>query len=120
MSRVAMTNSSVSVVTSVYPWHTSVIRRLTVWTAQMRLAAVSFNIVMQRVHYTLSLRSMICDFDKLKYLFALMLLFIAPAFSKVRYRGSTFRPFVRPSTICVESRKFMSSLGINYISLQQW
>ena len=41
--------------------------------------------------------------------------FIAPAFSKVRYRGSTFRPFVRsfvrsfvrpsvrPSTICVES-----------------
>ena len=22
--------------------------------------------------------------------------FIAPAFSKVRYRGSTFRPFVRP------------------------
>ena len=39
------------------------------------------------------------------------LFFIAPAFSKVRYRGSTFRPFVRsfvrssvrPSTICVES-----------------
>ena len=36
---------------------------------------------------------------------------ITPAFSKVRYRGSTFRPFVRPfvrsfvrpSTICVES-----------------
>ena len=25
------------------------------------------------------------------------LLFIAPAYSKVRYRGSTFRPFVRPS-----------------------
>ena len=23
--------------------------------------------------------------------------FIAPAYSKVRYRGSTFRPFVRPS-----------------------
>ena len=51
-------------------------------------------------------------------------LFIAPAFSKVRYRGSTFGPFVcssvRPSTICVESRKFTSSLGINFISLQQW
>ena len=30
------------------------------------------------------------------------------------------RPFVRPSTICVESRKFTSSLGINFISLQQW
>ena len=27
---------------------------------------------------------------------------------------------VRPSTICVESRKFTSSLGINFISLQQW
>ena len=52
------------------------------------------------------------------------LIFIAPAFSKVRYRGSTFRPFVRPSvrpsTICVESRKFTSRLGINFISLQQW
>ena len=24
------------------------------------------------------------------------LIFIAPAYSKVRYRGSTFRPFVRP------------------------
>ena len=62
----------------------------------------------------------------------IILLIIAPAFSKVRYRGSTFRPFVRsfvrssvrpsvrPSTICVESRKFTSSLGINFISLQQW
>ena len=30
-------------------------------------------------------------------------LVIAPAFSKVRYRGSTFRPFVRLSTVCVES-----------------
>ena len=27
---------------------------------------------------------------------------------------------VRPSIICVESRKFTSSLGINLISLQQW
>ena len=25
------------------------------------------------------------------------MIIIAPAFSKVRYRGSTFRPFVRPS-----------------------
>ena len=39
-----------------------------------------------------------------KYTFLLFLemngnifVFIAPAFSKVRYRGSTFRPFVRPS-----------------------
>ena len=48
------------------------------------------------------------------------LFFIAPAFSKVRYRGSTFRLFVRPSTICVESRKLTSSLGMNFISLQQW
>ena len=30
------------------------------------------------------------------------------------------RPFVRPSTICVEFRKFTSSLGINFIFLQQW
>ena len=33
-------------------------------------------------------------------------IFIAPAYSKVRYRGSTFRPFVRsfvrPSTIYVK------------------
>ena len=26
-----------------------------------------------------------------------IVVFIAPAYSKVRYRGSTFRPFVRPS-----------------------
>ena len=36
----------------------------------------------------------------------LFLIFIAPAYSKVRYRGSTFRPFVRssvrPSTIYVK------------------
>ena len=35
-----------------------------------------------------------------------VLVFIAPAYSKVRYRGSTFRPFVRssvrPSTIYVK------------------
>ena len=28
--------------------------------------------------------------------FLLTSIFIAPAYSKVRYRGSTFRPFVRP------------------------
>ena len=37
---------------------------------------------------------------------ALFLVFIAPAYSKVRYRGSTFLPFirsfVRPSTIYVK------------------
>ena len=37
---------------------------------------------------------------------AVILIFIAPAYSKVRYRGSTFRPFVRssvrPSTIYVK------------------
>ena len=51
-------------------------------------------------------------------------LFIAPAFSKVRYRGSTFRPFVRSfvrSSVRPSVRpQFASSLGINFISLQQW
>ena len=97
-------------------------------------------------------------------------LFIAPAYSKVRYRGSTFRPFVQSSVnnswqgvwlcssdsweyetlhsnypwqtlqagtltqcpwpsfhapltlskVCIESRKFTTSLEIKFISLQQW
>ena len=51
-------------------------------------------------------------------------LVIAPAFSKVRYRGSTFRPFVRSfvrSFVRPSVRpQFASSLGINFISLQQW
>ena len=38
--------------------------------------------------------------------FGQFLFFIAPAYSKVRYRGSSFRPFVRsfgrPSTIYVK------------------
>ena len=57
-----------------------------------------------------------------------ILIFIAPAFSKVRYRGSTFRPFVRSfvrSSVRLSVRpqfasSLMSSLGINFISLQQW
>ena len=34
-----------------------------------------------------------------KTISAMIVIFIAPVFSKMRYRGSTFRPF----TICVES-----------------
>ena len=35
--------------------------------------------------------------NKLELLFSGTLIVIASAYSKVRYRGSTFRPFVRPS-----------------------
>ena len=48
------------------------------------------------------------------------IVFIAPAFSKVRYRGSTFRPFVRSFVRPSVRPQFASSLGINFVSLQQW
>ena len=58
----------------------------------------------------LNMSSCYCSTDssmtKIYFMVQVNLIFIAPAYSKVRYRGSTFCPFVhpslRPSTIYVK------------------